>query len=420
MALTLTRNLEQGMKGSDVSQLQQFLNSQGAKLAVDGDFGPMTATAVKAFQQKNGLTSDGIVGNQTLGALNHQTLPAGNIGTPAKTTQAGSSGISTANSGTSSGNQTQSTSYKLPNGYGYIYDPSNNSLTEISPTGSQRSIDPRTMGGGSYQGFQDYMMSNGGSAYTPSPSSPTTTDQSTGDPAADKALAAIEAEIATLKNTGYQIPTGLQITPDLVAKFLTIAHQNVDPETQQFIRSAVTDLNASIKNQGNQFVNSQGQLIQDFGANLATEQNTAGANGTAFSGQRAINETNMANSTNRNLASLGAQTEYNIGNTLRTGAANVGAENAGGINTPSFSSLSVGVGGGQRGNVTSGPSLNYNYDPSLYTVGEIPSAGITRANALRDSYLSQYGTLAGNQSNSGRSVNDLINSISGLPAGYKA
>lgn len=52
--------LRRGSRGNDVKVVQRKL-----KVAVDGIFGPRTETAVKSFQGKNGLKSDGIVGKQT-------------------------------------------------------------------------------------------------------------------------------------------------------------------------------------------------------------------------------------------------------------------------------------------------------------------------------------------------------------------
>ena len=56
--------LKLGSEGEDVKKLQQ-------KLGVDpiGKFGPKTDAAVKAWQAKNGLTADGIVGNGTWGKM---------------------------------------------------------------------------------------------------------------------------------------------------------------------------------------------------------------------------------------------------------------------------------------------------------------------------------------------------------------
>jgi hypothetical protein len=62
--------LVEGDTGSAVVTLQTRLNVWGAKLTVDGDFGPDTLAAVKAFQTAQKLTVDGIVGPQTWAALN--------------------------------------------------------------------------------------------------------------------------------------------------------------------------------------------------------------------------------------------------------------------------------------------------------------------------------------------------------------
>ena len=69
MAVTSTNNLRQGSKGDDVLELQKLLNQNGYSLAEDGSFGPATLSAVKDYQQKNGLTVDGIVGTNTWGKL---------------------------------------------------------------------------------------------------------------------------------------------------------------------------------------------------------------------------------------------------------------------------------------------------------------------------------------------------------------
>ena len=58
-----------GSKGSDVTELQKLLNQNGYTLDTDGIYGSKTLAAVKDYQQKNGLAVDGIVGNNTWGAL---------------------------------------------------------------------------------------------------------------------------------------------------------------------------------------------------------------------------------------------------------------------------------------------------------------------------------------------------------------
>jgi predicted chitinase len=61
--------LRQSNTGPNVRALQQRLSDLGYSLGVDGNFGPGTARAVIAFQQKNNLGSDGVVGPKTWAAF---------------------------------------------------------------------------------------------------------------------------------------------------------------------------------------------------------------------------------------------------------------------------------------------------------------------------------------------------------------
>jgi len=58
-------NMTEGEDDGCVTTLQSFLNSWGADLAVDGNFGIHTFDAVEAFQAAHGLHVDGQVGSQT-------------------------------------------------------------------------------------------------------------------------------------------------------------------------------------------------------------------------------------------------------------------------------------------------------------------------------------------------------------------
>ena len=62
MAKYYTTTLQKGSKGNEVKEWQNFLNSQGYNLSVDGDFGDNTYAATVEWQSKNGLGADGIVG----------------------------------------------------------------------------------------------------------------------------------------------------------------------------------------------------------------------------------------------------------------------------------------------------------------------------------------------------------------------
>lgn len=64
-------NLNLGSSGTNVSQLQEYINfATGSNLVVDGQYGSQTQAQVKALQTRLGITPDGIVGPKTTQALN--------------------------------------------------------------------------------------------------------------------------------------------------------------------------------------------------------------------------------------------------------------------------------------------------------------------------------------------------------------
>lgn len=58
-----------GSKGEYVTILQELLVKNGSTIKIDGIFGIGTQSAVRAYQKKNGLVVDGIVGPKTWGKL---------------------------------------------------------------------------------------------------------------------------------------------------------------------------------------------------------------------------------------------------------------------------------------------------------------------------------------------------------------
>jgi uncharacterized protein (TIGR02594 family) len=75
--------LRRGSRGPDVKRLQELLNAKlkpSPNLQVDGDFGPATETAVRAFQAQARIGVDGIVGPATWSALEKAPANAGGSG----------------------------------------------------------------------------------------------------------------------------------------------------------------------------------------------------------------------------------------------------------------------------------------------------------------------------------------------------
>ena len=82
--------LKRGSSGADVLTLQTSLKQLGFDpRGVDGVFGPGTEAAVIAFQKAKGLTADGIVGPNTMSALQSSAAVAGaNVSAAAATATA--------------------------------------------------------------------------------------------------------------------------------------------------------------------------------------------------------------------------------------------------------------------------------------------------------------------------------------------
>lgn len=73
----------EGDEGSDVTQIQSRLSSLGYSVGADGDFGPATTAAIKAFQKDRGLEADGVVGAVTFKALMDRDIPVSRDGNTA-------------------------------------------------------------------------------------------------------------------------------------------------------------------------------------------------------------------------------------------------------------------------------------------------------------------------------------------------
>jgi len=86
--------LKRGSSGADVTRLQQFLAQDKSiypEGSITGTYGPLTETAVKRFQVKNGIVSSGTPGTTGYGAVGPRTaaaMTAGCVGSTVGTTNA--------------------------------------------------------------------------------------------------------------------------------------------------------------------------------------------------------------------------------------------------------------------------------------------------------------------------------------------
>ena len=87
--------LRQGSKGDEVKEVQRRLKLWGYyNGSVDGVFGAGTRSAVIAFQKKNGLTADGVVGKSTYKALGMNSSYQALAGQSGNNTSGGVNGYS--------------------------------------------------------------------------------------------------------------------------------------------------------------------------------------------------------------------------------------------------------------------------------------------------------------------------------------
>ncbi|MFZ0041437.1 MAG: peptidoglycan-binding protein, partial [Solirubrobacteraceae bacterium] len=125
--------LERGSAGSEVSQVQKALH-----LHTTGHFSRGTRRAVVAFQRKDGLQVDGIVGPQTWDALFHiHPQPA----TEASTASSSSEAPSSSGSG----------GYSIPSG-----------IVDCESGGNYSAVNPSSGAGGAYQILPSTWQAYGG------------------------------------------------------------------------------------------------------------------------------------------------------------------------------------------------------------------------------------------------------------------
>lgn len=105
-----------GMKGSDVERVQQRLKELKYLKTVDGYFGSGTESAVRAFQERNGLSVDGKVGKHTMNVLMSSDAKKASSSGSSGSSSSGSSGSSSSGSSGSSSSGSSGSSSSSKNG----------------------------------------------------------------------------------------------------------------------------------------------------------------------------------------------------------------------------------------------------------------------------------------------------------------
>jgi peptidoglycan hydrolase-like protein with peptidoglycan-binding domain len=153
-AATLSRQLQFGMSGQDVSDLQSFLaqdNTIYPQGLVTGYFGLLTQSAVSNFQARNGISTVGRVGPITLSAINQQMNTGMNSGADRAAPIITSLNINTTNSSATFSWNTSKNSAAI-----IYYDTAPLYMIEGSPTSAV------TIGGTSFLVNTDLRVSHSG------------------------------------------------------------------------------------------------------------------------------------------------------------------------------------------------------------------------------------------------------------------
>src|SRR5688500_819767 len=64
-----SRTMREGLSGSDVTQLQRYLDRAGFPTTADGAFGPRTARSVRSFESEHDRRVNGVVPPSDAGAI---------------------------------------------------------------------------------------------------------------------------------------------------------------------------------------------------------------------------------------------------------------------------------------------------------------------------------------------------------------
>ena len=260
--------------------------------------------------------------------------------------------------------------------------------------------------GGSYSTTQSpgSVDTGGGVYYIPSSSNTTTSSSGnqgttsssitngvvpTGNAGVDTLQTAFADSISGSLANGYKINPGLNIDQNTLAQFVQETIPQLDPKYTQNLQVEINGVNNNLQQDAAAWTKQQGDITQNYQSTLATLRDQSSMGG---GGERAL-EAGLTNSANRSLTALDASTAGTIANELNAGGSQVGqglpsgtafgvsvpggGGNANSFNIPSLYGRTLTNQGGDSvfaGSSQQGNALDFNYNPSTYQYGAIPSA----------------------------------------------
>lgn len=397
-------------------------SSNSVAKTVSGGSNPnsLTTSQVKAIQKANGLAQDGIIGPKTQAVLNKTSSssssdPARNI-TPASNSSAPGPDFTNKRLlvGDNGSDTSALQSYLNSQGANIAVDGKFGPATQAALKDFQSKnglvadgiIGPNTAA---------VIKSGGNATTTPSVTSPTVPLVPTPTPTptvsgnsvtfngqtyttsspeeASFLQNAIVPFLDQLKQQGMAINPDLNLGPDVIAKILTKAQDTVHPQFQQQIENVKQDLARNVGRATDSYNSSVAGARQNFQDLLGnTRENYAGS-GLAFSGQRGLGETNLANDENRSLASLSSNYGNTLGDYARGAEQSLGTAgyNASGFQLPNSTAYSADLSG--NGGFNSSGNVNMGYTPGSYALGSIPQSETAATLALRNQNVQQASNL---------------------------
>ena len=360
--MEIKRQLERGMSGQEVRELQQFLNKAGFTVASTGAgspgnetefFGPATEAAVKKYQSSMGIVSSGDPQSTGYGRVGPRTLKS---------------------------LQGYMTSSFAPG-----------SLVQFTPKSDSATVGEKTIG--SYKGVPvtsgtdvevqdqikaiDSKETTIGSFASPAISpviSPVVTPQivatppatppvtTTGNPQLDELYGVLKDFVS--KQT---INPNVQLTPADLQRFYDQASAEISPYYASQISAIKDDLTKNIGFLQKNYELEKQQAGAQLKNTLASSREEAAGAGTIFSGARGRQERDLASLYEQNLENKALGLESQIGGTLRGVESKIGSKNIQDLGIPSFQSSGVSLEG--RGGLT--PGRNLSFSPTGGVTGSI-------------------------------------------------